>query len=99
MELVQGTNMLVVELSQGQELALELEARLNQSSIDLCKSLVHKILASYEKAISITIASTGTASCGSFMGSLQSESSEQPFKSEHKETASKKRYAHAHDAD
>lgn len=92
------------ELSQGHERATELEAQLDQSSIELCKSLVHEILASYEKAISIVKASSArsnlavacTDSPRSLTGSPHSDGSEQPFRSEHKEIASKKRYVYVH---
>ena len=89
---------LINELAQGKELAMQLQAHLNvpSSSQETREVLVHKILASYEKALSMLTLGNASAIIGlsesppSLSGSPRSEDSDP----EHRHDASRKRYTY-----
>ncbi|XP_020252317.1 probable WRKY transcription factor 41 [Asparagus officinalis] len=89
--MVKSMNMLLNELARGYKLVRELDAKLNLDSIELCASLVQDILDCFENVMAMAKANAPTGSPRLFTLSPQHGVSEQPFKAEHKEMASKKR--------
>lgn len=94
-----GSDMLISELAQGQELMRQLTALLEQSPAPVqCRSLVQRIQSSLEKAISMARSSSdsgGPAAGGdsprSVSGSPQSEDSGRMLKDQERREMCKKR--------
>ncbi|ONK55038.1 uncharacterized protein A4U43_UnF8320 [Asparagus officinalis] len=81
-------SVLVNELGHGHELATKLDAHLSSASTDLCKSLVHDILACLEKTMSMARTSAFIDSPQSF---TSEDSKQLPFKVQRKETSKKRK--------
>nr|WCZ69459.1 WRKY30 [Hemerocallis fulva] len=86
-----ATNMMVNELTHGQELVRQLEAQLSSaSSVELCRSLAQEILTTIDKVISI--AKNSCPNSPQLVGSPRSEDdSEMPFHTHDRKMGIKKR--------